>query len=80
MNICVRYYISVCGIVPEWRIGEPLSVSDQLKPFRIYEPFALFTRESQQRYREQFEGVTRIVMARIEGMLDPKYRRGCAAS
>ena len=62
-----------------YRIGAPLSVFDQLKDYRIMEPFALFTRESQQRYREQFEGVTRVVMAQIDSMLDPKYRRGCAA-
>jgi 1-acyl-sn-glycerol-3-phosphate acyltransferase len=48
--------------------------------YRIVEPFALFSRESQQLYREQFEGVTRIVMASIEGMLDEKYRRGYAAT
>lgn len=58
-----------------YRIGEPLSVDDHLKPFRIDEPFRLFSRDSQQRYREQFEGVTRIVMASIEQMLDEKYRR-----
>lgn len=58
-----------------YRIGEPLSVDDRLKPFRIDEPFRLFSRDSQQRYREQFEGVTRIVMASIEQMLDEKYRR-----
>ena len=63
-----------------YRIGEPLSVSDQLKAYRIMEPFTLFSRESQDRYREQFEGVTRIVMARIESMLDEKYRRGYATS
>jgi hypothetical protein len=63
-----------------YRIGEPLSVHDRLKEFRICEPFRLFSRESQQRYREQFEGVTRIVMASIEGMLDEKYRRGCSAT
>ena len=63
-----------------YRIGEPLSVHDQLKSYRIAEPFSLFSRESQQRYREQFEGVTRIVMESIEGMLDEKYRRGCAAT
>jgi len=55
-------------------------VSDQLKAFRIREPFRLLSRESQQRYREQFEGATRIVMASIEGMLDEKYRRGYAAT
>jgi len=63
-----------------YRVGEPLSVHDQLKSYRIAEPFHLFSRESQQRYREQFEGVTRIVMASIEGMLDEKYRRGYAAT
>jgi 1-acyl-sn-glycerol-3-phosphate acyltransferase len=63
-----------------YRVGEPLSVHDQLKAHRICEPFTLFSRESQQRYKEQFEGVTRIVMASIEGMLDEKYRRGCAAT
>jgi len=40
----------------------------------------LFTRESQQRYKEQFEGVTRVVMASIEEMLDEKYRRDCTAT
>jgi 1-acyl-sn-glycerol-3-phosphate acyltransferase len=62
-----------------YRVGEPLSVADQLKPFRIGEPFRLFSRESQQLYREQFEGATRMVMASIEEMLDEKYRRGYAA-
>jgi 1-acyl-sn-glycerol-3-phosphate acyltransferase len=57
-----------------YRIGEPLSVNDRLREHRIREPFTLFSRESQQRYQEQFEGVTRIVMASIEGMLDEKYR------
>jgi len=62
-----------------YRIGEPLSVNDQLKAFRIREPFRLLSRESQQRYREQFEGTTRVVMESIEQMLDEKYRRGYAA-
>jgi 1-acyl-sn-glycerol-3-phosphate acyltransferase len=62
-----------------YRIGEPLSVHDRLKAFRIREPFRLLSRESQQRYKEQFEGATRVVMASIEGMLDERYRRGCAA-
>jgi 1-acyl-sn-glycerol-3-phosphate acyltransferase len=62
-----------------YRIGEPLSVHDRLKVFRIREPFRLLSRESQQRYKEQFEGVTQVVMASIEAMLDEKYRRACAA-
>jgi hypothetical protein len=63
-----------------YRVGDPLSIDDQLKDYRIDEPFSLFSRDSQQRYREQFEGLTRIVMASIERMLDEKYRRGYAAS
>jgi 1-acyl-sn-glycerol-3-phosphate acyltransferase len=63
-----------------YRIGEPLSVNDQLKAYRIREPFRLLSRESQQRYREQFEGVTQIVMESIDRMLDEKYRRGYATT
>ena len=63
-----------------YRVGEPLSVNDQLRDFRIREPFRLLSRESQQRYREQFEGVTRIVMESIDRMLDEKYRRNCTAT
>jgi hypothetical protein len=63
-----------------YRIGEPLSVSDQLKAYRIMEPFTLFSRESQERYREQFTEVTRIVMARIDQLLDEKYRGGDATA
>ena len=63
-----------------YRIGEPLSVHDRLKAYRIGEPFRLLSRESPQRYREQIEGVHRIVMASIEGMLDEKYRRDYAST
>jgi 1-acyl-sn-glycerol-3-phosphate acyltransferase len=63
-----------------YRVGEPLSVNDHLKAYRIKEPFRLFSRESQQLYREQFEGVTQIVMAGIEEMLDDKYRSGYAST
>jgi hypothetical protein len=55
-------------------------VNDRLKEFRLAEPFRLFSRESQQSYRKQFERMTRIVVASIEGMLDEKYRRGRSAT
>ncbi len=58
-----------------YRVGEPLSVQDKLKEYRIAEPFRLLSRESQKRYKEQFEGVTKIVMESIELMLDDKYRQ-----
>ena len=62
-----------------YRIGEPLSVNDRLKEFRIREPYRLLSRESQQRYKKQFEGATEVVMESIERMLDEKYRRGYAS-
>jgi 1-acyl-sn-glycerol-3-phosphate acyltransferase len=58
-----------------YRVGEPLSMHDKLKEFRILEPFRLLSRESQRLYREQFEGVTKIVMESIEAMLDEKYKK-----
>jgi hypothetical protein len=56
-------------------VGEPLSVEDELKEYRIPEPFRLFSRESQKKYRDRFEAVTRILMDRINGLVDEEYRR-----
>jgi hypothetical protein len=50
-------------------------VDDRLKEFRITEPFKLFSRESQQKYRARFEGVTRVVMDSINELLDERHRR-----
>jgi 1-acyl-sn-glycerol-3-phosphate acyltransferase len=58
-----------------YRIGEPLSVQDQLKEYRIEEKFKLFSKEAQQKYKRHFEQVTRIVMESINQLLDEKYRR-----
>lgn len=58
-----------------YRIGKPLSIADRLGPYRIDAPFQLLSRESQQQYKEQFEGATRIIMASINELLDPVYRR-----
>jgi 1-acyl-sn-glycerol-3-phosphate acyltransferase len=58
-----------------YRIGEPLCMDNQLKEFRIPEGFKLLSRESQGRYREQFEGATRVIMMSIASLLDEKYRR-----
>jgi len=63
-----------------YRVGDPLSLDDQLKEFRIEEPYKLFSKESQQKYRIQFEQVTRIVMERINQLLDDKYRRAFSGS
>jgi 1-acyl-sn-glycerol-3-phosphate acyltransferase len=58
-----------------YRIGDPLDMEGRLKAFRITEPFKLFSRESQQKYRAQFEGVTRVVMDSINELLDERHRR-----
>jgi len=58
-----------------YRIGEPLSVEEQLKEFRIREQFTLFSKESRNKYREQFDAVTQIVMESINRVVDEKYRR-----
>ncbi len=58
-----------------YRIGEPLTLADQLKEFRISEKFKLLSRESQQKYREKFEGATAVIMKAINAQLDEKYRR-----
>jgi len=58
-----------------YRVGEPLFFNGQLKDYRIREGFKLFSRESQHRYREQFEAVTRIVMDCINRNVDERYRK-----
>jgi hypothetical protein len=58
-----------------YRVGEPLCLDNQLKEFKIPEGFKLLSRESQGRYKEQFEGATRVIMMSIASLLDEKYRR-----
>jgi 1-acyl-sn-glycerol-3-phosphate acyltransferase len=63
-----------------YRVGEPLCIDNQLKEFRISDNFKLLSKESQVKYREQFEGVTRLVMVSINGLLDEKYHRAFSGS
>jgi len=58
-----------------YRVGEPLCLDNQLKEFKIPEGFKLLSRESQRRYKEQFEGATRVIMLSISSLLDEKYRQ-----
>ncbi|MEI7637348.1 MAG: lysophospholipid acyltransferase family protein [Syntrophus sp. (in: bacteria)] len=58
-----------------YRIGEPFSIEDRLQPFRIDESFRLLSRESQQRYKDRFEGATAVIMESINAQLDEAYRR-----
>jgi 1-acyl-sn-glycerol-3-phosphate acyltransferase len=58
-----------------YRVGDPLSAEDRLKPYQIDTPFKLFSKDSQQKYRPQFEGVTQGVMNSISQLLDERYRK-----
>jgi 1-acyl-sn-glycerol-3-phosphate acyltransferase len=58
-----------------YQIGEPLSFDNQLREYRIEEPFKPFSKDAQQKYQRQFQEVTRIVMEQIELLLDEKHRR-----
>jgi len=51
-----------------------------LKEFKIKEDFKLLSKESQVKYKDQFEGVTRLVMVSINELLDEKYRRAFSGS
>ena len=57
-----------------YRIGKPMTVHDHLKPFRIVERFKLFSKESQQKYKDHFDGATETIMTNIDLLLDDRYR------
>ncbi len=57
-----------------YRIGEPLRLDGpELAPFRVDEPFRPFTLEAGA-HRDAFQGMTDVLMDRIDGLLDPEYR------
>jgi 1-acyl-sn-glycerol-3-phosphate acyltransferase len=57
-----------------YRVGPPLAVDGALRPWRIREPFDLFSQDSRTRHRERFEAVTLTVMSEINRLLDEPYR------
>ena len=57
-----------------YRIGKPMTVQDHLKAFRIKEKFNLFSKESQQKYKERFDAATEAIMKNIDLLLDDRYR------
>ncbi len=59
-----------------YRIGEPLEPEGpDLGPHRVTDPVLPFTREATERFGERYEAITRVVMDRIEELVDPPYRR-----
>lgn len=61
-----------------YRIGEPMTLDDKLKDFKIKEKFQLLSRASQHQYCHQFEGATRVIMGGINALLDERYRKTLA--
>ncbi len=57
-----------------YRIGKPMTVEDQFKAYRIKEKFKLFSKESQQRYKDRFNAVTEAIMKNINLLIDDRYR------
>ena len=57
-----------------YRIGEPLPLDGpELARFRVTEPFRPFTLEAGA-HRDAFQGMTDVVMDRINALLDPEYQ------
>ena len=63
-----------------YRIGKPLTVHDHFKAFRIKEKFNLFSKESQQKYKDVFDAATEVIMQNIDVLLDERYRVTARAS
>jgi 1-acyl-sn-glycerol-3-phosphate acyltransferase len=57
-----------------YRIGQPMTVNDHFKKLRIKEKFKLFSKESQQRYKDKFDAATEAIMKNINLLLDDRYR------
>ncbi|MEE4262338.1 MAG: lysophospholipid acyltransferase family protein [Desulfobacteraceae bacterium] len=57
-----------------YRVGKPMTVHDDFKDFRIKEKFNLFSKESQQKYRQAFDAATQVIMQNIDSLLDDRYR------
>lgn len=58
-----------------YRIGEALMPDNELAEFQIDEAYHPFTREASEKYVDRFEGMTELVMDRINELLDPEYQR-----
>lgn len=57
-----------------YRIGEPLTPEGALEEFQINEHFTPFTHEAEAKFSAKFQGMTDLVMSRIEALLDPRHR------
>jgi len=61
-----------CKVI--YRIGKPMTINDELKPYKIEENFIPFTPEAELKYKKEFEGATNLIMGKINDLLDPEYQ------
>ncbi len=57
-----------------YRFGEPIRYED-LADHHVGEAFAPFSAEAEHKHRREFEAIASIVTDRIDGLLDPEYKR-----
>jgi len=59
-----------------YRVGTPLRPDGpELGPYRVEDPVTPLSREASRRHGSRYRAITRVVMDRINGLLDPPYRR-----
>ena len=65
-----------------YRVGPPLCVDGpELSPFRVPPDDALpFSNQAAARHGKRYDAITRVVMDRIDALLDPEYRRASDAT
>jgi len=51
-----------------------MTVHDHLENFRIREKFQLFSKKSQEKYKQVFDAATRTITKKIDMLLDERYR------
>lgn len=56
-----------------YRFGVPIPY-EQMSPFHVPEPFTPFDLRDEQKHRLRFQGLTDLVMARIDELVDEPYR------
>ena len=58
-----------------YRIGKPLAVDGpELRAYRVEDDVLPFTSEANRRHGESYARITRVVMDRINDLLDPEYQ------
>ncbi len=58
-----------------YRVGEPISY-DEMAPFHVKESFEPFSIDAETKHHAKFAGLAKLVMDRIEPLLDERYRYG----